>query len=180
MHQTEPGGFVQADCASLCMHALRQRRMLAKSKARLRGPFWMNSLTGPRADGTCLLSAATRSRCSPPPQLWSRTPQQMMRGEEERRVYPKHRGRDSHLVPWITSSHPLRVVLGFSHWWVSSDRPSWNINTFKIKTHLMFLIPSAHFKGQYTFTPFHWNNLIMILQFILENVWCVKPNVHSS
>lgn len=39
-----------------------------QSKARLRGPFWMNSLAGPQRTETCLLSAATHSRFCPPPQ----------------------------------------------------------------------------------------------------------------
>lgn len=54
-----------------------------QSKARLRGMFWMNSLTGPRWTGTCLRSAATHSRFCPLSQSYDQAHLAKWSGMEE-------------------------------------------------------------------------------------------------
>lgn len=77
--QAEPGGICPGWLCSPRMHTLSTPHA-RQSKARLRGPLWVNSLAGPRRTETCLLFAATHSRFSSPlTELRSRTPHQVIR-----------------------------------------------------------------------------------------------------
>lgn len=105
--QAEPGGFVRADCPLSAFARSVLTPHARQSKARLRGPFWMNSLPGPSADGdVSALCCHTFTLLSAATELWSRTPRQMIRDGRAGFIQNTKDGV-SHFVPCHSFSHPL-------------------------------------------------------------------------
>lgn len=81
------GGICPGWLCSPRMHTLSTPHA-RQSKARLRGPLWVNSLAGPWRTETCLLFAATHSRFSSPlTELRSRTPHRVI-GKDRAQFIP--------------------------------------------------------------------------------------------
>lgn len=112
----EPGCFrlSRGDLSGLIVRSVYARSALTpharQSKARLRGPFWMNSLTGPQRMGTCLLSAATHSRFCRRLRVMITHTSPNDQGRESW-VYPKHKRPRFTLCP-VSQFRRSLVFLG--------------------------------------------------------------------